>query len=119
MKVTHSGSFRRTSPNIKAYGLKDLSPVEPAKVACSISRQTKLDSIAPLIATIAAELMIKEDPLAKRKQNSMWVQAAELALRMASGSFKRWERELIDGKVYVGELHQYFCSYVRLLIPNG
>jgi hypothetical protein len=68
---------------------------------------------------LAVELVILDDPQAERKEHFKWVQAAKLVHRMASGSHKRWEREINNGKVEVTELHKYPRSRGRVLIHIG
>lgn len=105
--------------HIEAFRLNGLSPEERAKAAWARLRVAKVDPIAPLAAMLAIELIIKDDPLAERKQHFKWVQAAKLVHRMASGSHRRWEREGDDGKIHVEELHKYPRSRGRVLIHIG
>jgi hypothetical protein len=79
-----------------------------------------------LAAWLAVEVVIADDPQGDRHREFKQVQAAKVAHRMASGTHKRWQREVPAspqtgrlGKTAVEEMHVYPRSRGRVLWHIG
>ena len=79
-----------------------------------------------LAAWLAVEVVIADDPQGDRHRELKQVQAAKVAHRIASGTHKRWQREVPAspqtgrlGKTAVEEMHVYPRSRGRVLWHIG
>lgn len=111
--------YRQSGPKVEAFRLRGMKPEERAWAAWARLRDAKVDPIRPLAAWLAVEAAIAADPQPENRREYKLVQAAKLVHRMASGSHRRWERELPSGKVKVEELHRYPHSRGRILRHIG
>jgi hypothetical protein len=113
------GLYRRAGAFVEAFRLRGLTPDQRARAAWARLREAKVDPVEPLVAWLAVELAVANDPQPERKTEFKRVQAAKAVHRMASGSHRRWEREQRDGTIRVEEMHVYPHSRGRVLRHLG
>jgi hypothetical protein len=104
---------------VEAFRLRGLSPRERANAAWARLRDAGVDPLLPLAAYLAVEMITEAKPDAERKREYRRVQTAKLIHRLASGTHKRWERELPGGGKSVTELHKYPASRGLVLLHVG
>jgi hypothetical protein len=109
----------REVPHVEAFRLRGKLPEERAKIAWARLLAAKVHPLRVLEAALGIELAIDADPQAERKKEFKRVQMAKVVHRMASGSHKRWERELPGGRVIPQELHKYPHSRGQVLRHLG
>lgn len=113
--------YWRAGLHIEAFRLRGLPPRKRAWAAWARLRKAEVDPIEPLVAWLAVEMAIANDPQPVRSAEYKRVQAAKIVHRMASGSHKRWEQELQHPSdtfrkiKHVQELHVYPQSRGRVL----
>lgn len=116
------GLFDRSGPHVEAYRLAGMSPQERSRAAWARLRAAGVDPLKVLEAWLVVDRMITADPQPVETDEFRRVQAAKIAHRLASGSHKRWVREVprmvgvanIPIKE-VTELHKYPHSRGRVL----
>jgi hypothetical protein len=121
-----TGLYRGAGPHIEAFRLRGLPPADRAKAHWARMRKAEVDPIQVVSAWLSVELIIADDPQPLSTNEFRHVQAAKIVHRMASGTHKRWEREVPDpawagrrSKVVVDEKHWYPRSRGRVLRHIG
>lgn len=106
--------YRSSGPFIEAFRLRGHPPKDRANAAWARLRKASIDPRLVVAAGLAVEMVIRDDPQADYSMEYRHVQAAKLIHRLASGSHKRWTRDVADphgggtsNKVVVNELHVY------------
>ena len=106
--------------------MRGLKPRERAWAAWARLRKAEVDPRLPLAVWLAVEMVIADDPQPDWHTEFKQVQAAKVVHRMASGSHKRWEREIpnrewssLPPKKVVEEMHVYPQSRGRVLRHIG
>lgn len=120
------GLYQGAGPHIEAFRLRGLSPQDRAKAHWARMRKAEIDPAQVVAAWLAVEMIIADDPQAVTTKEFRRVQAAKIVHRMASGTHKRWEREIPDPnwsglrtKTVVEEKHWYPRSRGRVLRHIG
>lgn len=120
------GVYQRAGPHVEAFRLRGSNPRERAWAAWARLRKAEVDPRLPLAAWLAVEMVIADDPQGDWHREFKQVQASKIVHRMASGSHKRWEREVPAAfrpgkppKIHVEELHVYPRSRGRVLRHIG
>lgn len=120
------GLYQQTGPHVEAFRLRGLKPKERAKAAIARLRKKEVDPRVVIAAWLAVEMLVLDDPQADSKMEYKRVQAAKIVHRMASGSHKRWEREVQprgnpgqSPRIVVEEMHVYPRSRGRVLRHLG
>ena len=120
------GLYRSAGPHIEAFRLHGLSPQERAKAHWARMRKAEVDPRQVVAAWLAVEMVIADDPQSVTTIEFRRVQVAKIVHRMASGTHKRWEREVPDpnwsglrSKTVVEEKHWYPRSRGRVLRHIG
>ncbi len=120
------GLYQSAGPYIEAFRLRGLSPQDRAKAHWARMRKAEIDPAQVVAAWLAVEMIIADDPQPVTTPEFRRVQAAKLVHRMASGTHKRWEREVPDPnwsglrtKTVVEEKHWYPRSRGRVLRHIG
>lgn len=120
------GLYQSAGPHIEAFRLRGLSPQDRAKAHWARMRKAEIDPAQVVAAWLAVEMIIADDPQAVTTKEFAQVQAAKIVHRMASGTHKRWEREVADQnwsglrtKIVVDEKHWYPRSRGRVLRHIG
>ncbi|WP_292668385.1 hypothetical protein [Mesorhizobium sp.] len=106
--------YRAAGPHVEAFRLRGLSPEARAKAAWARLRRAAVDPRRVVVAALAVEMVIRDDPQAETKTEFKRVQAAKLIHKMSSGTHKRWE-----SGIGVTELHVYPRSRGRVLRHIG
>lgn len=102
--------YQKAGPFVEAFRLRGQKPEARARAAWARLRKARIDPRMPIAAWIAIEMITRDDPQAVRTTEYKRVQAAKIIHRMVSGTHKRWERQLSDGKVAVEALHKFPMS---------
>lgn len=119
------GLYRQAGPHVEAFRLRGLPPRERAMAALARLRKHGVDPLIVIAAWLAVEMVILDDPQPELKPEFKRVQAAKVIHRMASGSHKRWEREVQtygsfqQSRTVVEEMHVYPRSRGRVLRHLG
>ncbi len=120
------GLYQGAGPHIEAFRLRGLSPQDRAKAHWARMRKAEIDPAQVLAAWLAVEMVIADDPQPVTTPEFRRVQAAKIIHRLASGTHKRWEREVPDPnwsglrtKIVVEEKHWYPRSRGRVLRHVG
>jgi hypothetical protein len=110
---------------VEAFRLRGLPPQERAKADLVRLRKHGIDPRLVVATWLAVEMLIKDDPQPVSGTEYKRVQAAKVVRRMASGSHRRWVRE-VPSPVWPGqkqaqvqELHVYPRSRGRVLRHLG
>lgn len=77
-------------PHIEAFRLRGLSPQDRAKTHWARMRKADIDLFQVIVAWLAVEMIIADDPQSVTTRGFRRVQAAKIVHRMASGTHKRW-----------------------------
>ena len=107
---------------MEAFRLAGMTPQERSRAAWARLRTTGVDPLKVLEAWLVVDRMISADPQPVETVEFRRVQAAKIVHRLASGSHKRWVRE-VPRMVGVSnipiqqvtELHKYPHSRGRVL----
>ena len=110
--------YRRAGPHVEAFRLPGMSPRERAWAHWARLRTHEVDPRLVVSAWLAVEMALKDDPEPDWRAEFKRVQAAKVVHRMASGTHKRWERELPSG-ARIEELHVYPRPRGRVLRHIG
>lgn len=120
------GLYQQAGPHVEAFRLRGLRPKERAMAALARLRKHEVDPRLVIAAWLAVETILRDDPQADLKPEFKRVQAAKVVHRMASGSHKRWEREVQNQdrlgrspRIVVEEMHVYPRSRGRVLRHLG
>lgn len=120
------GLYQNAGPHIEAFRLRGLSPQDRAKAHWARMRKAKIDPAQVVAAWLAVEMITADDPQPVTTPEFRCVQAAKVVHRMASGTHKRWEREVPDPnwsglrtKTVIEEKHWYPRSRGRVLRHIG
>ena len=120
------GLYQRAGQHIEAFRLQGLSPKERAKASWARLRENEVDPRLVIAAWLGLEMAVKDDPQPESKNEYIQVQAAKIIHRMASGTHRRWEREVPDpawsgqrNKLAIQEVHIYPRSRGRVLRHLG
>ena len=116
------GLYDRSGPHVEAYRLAGMTAQERSRAAWARLRTAGVDPLKVLEAWLVVDRMITADPQPVETVEFRRVQAAKIVHRLASGSHKRWVREVprmvgvanIPIKE-VTELHKYPHSRGRVL----
>jgi hypothetical protein len=111
--------YQHAGPHVAAFRLSGKTPEERARAAWARLREAEVDPRIPLAAWLGIEMLLLDDPQPERKSEFQRVQAAKIIHRLASGTHKKWERELSDGKIVTQEIHKYPASRGRVLRHIG
>ncbi|MDP2847374.1 MAG: hypothetical protein Q8O35_04195 [Humidesulfovibrio sp.] len=119
------GLYQQAGPYVEAFRLRGLPPQQRAKAALARLRKHGIDPRLVVAAWLAVEMLIQDDPQPVQGTEFKRVQAAKVIHRMASGSHRRWVRE-VASPVWSGqkqdviqELHVYPRSRGRVLRHLG
>lgn len=120
------GLYDRAGPKVEAYRLAGLDARERANAAWARLREGEIPPERVLATWLVVRRAIEADPEPDEKPEFRRVQAAKLVHRLASGSHRRWEREV---SVPVGrysvrrkdttEMHKYPHSRGKILRVLG
>jgi|GEM_PF-532790 hypothetical protein len=119
------GLYQQAGPYVEAFRLRGLPPQQRAKAALARLRKHGIDPRLVLAAWLAVEMLIQDDPQPVQGAEFKRVQAAKVVHRMASGSHRRWVREVLSPvwpgqkQAQVQELHVYPRSRGRVLRHLG
>jgi hypothetical protein len=120
------GLYQSAGPHIEAFRLRGLSPQDRAKAHWARMRKAEADPRQVVAAWLAVEMVIADAPQPVTTKEFRQVQVAKIVHRMASGTHKRWEREVSDpawsglrSKTVVEEKHWYPRSRGRVLRHIG
>ncbi|MBB6248267.1 hypothetical protein [Rhodanobacter sp. A1T4] len=100
---------------VEAFRLPGKSPGERARAIWAQLRKREVDPLEVLAAWLVVDLRLRDDPQPDRHDEYRRVQVAKLIHRMAGGTHKRWERDRVDGRTEVTELHKHPVSRGRVL----
>jgi len=119
------GLYQQAGPYVEAFRLRGLPPQQRAKAALARLRKHGIDPRLVVAAWLAVEMLIQDDPQPVQGGEYKRVQAAKVVHRMASGSHRRWVRE-VPSPVWPGqkqavvqEMHVYPRSRGRVLRHLG
>lgn len=120
------GLYERSGPHVEAFRLAGMTAQERSRAAWARLRTAGVDPVKVLEAWLVVDRMIAADPQPVETVEFRRVQAAKIVHRLASGSHKRWVREVprmvgisnIPIK-QVTELHKYPHSRGRVLRLMG
>ncbi|ERP87260.1 hypothetical protein Q669_10875 [Labrenzia sp. C1B10] len=120
------GLYRDAGPHIEAFRLRGLTPRERANAAWARLSKGKVDPKLVVAAGISVEMIIQDDPQPDLSREFRLVQSAKLVHRLASGSHKKWTREVPDPawggartKTVTEEMHVYPRPRGRVLRVMG
>lgn len=120
------GLYDRAGARVEAFRLAGLTPRERARAAWARLREAKIDPLKVVEAWLIINAAIKADPQPDESLEFRRVQAAKLVHRLASGTHKRWVREVprMVGVANipieeVTELHRYPQSRGKVLRHLG
>ena len=120
------GLYRSAGPHVEAFRLRGLPPADRAKAAWARLRHHEVDPRLVVAAWLAVEMIVADDPQPVQTNEFKRVQAAKLIHRMASGTHKRWQREVPDPrwsgertKLVTQEMHSYPRPRGRVLRHIG
>ncbi|WP_174404085.1 hypothetical protein [Desulfovibrio subterraneus] len=120
-----SSLYSKAGRHEEAFRLRGLPPKERARIAIARLRKHGVDPRIVLAACVAVEMILRDDPQSDTRSEFRDVQVAKVVHRMASGTHKRWERELPAAdpwsrpKIHVQELHAFPRSRGRVLRHIG
>jgi hypothetical protein len=116
------GLYARSGPLVEAFRLAGMTPVERARTAWARLREASVEPVKVLEAWLVVELAVRLDVQPDGTPEFKRVQGAKLLHRLASGSHKRWEREVprrianhFTTEMVVTELHTYPHSRGKIL----
>lgn len=119
------GLYSRSGAHTEAFRLAGMCASERASKAWARLRESSVEPFKVIEAWLVVLLAIKNDPQPDESSEFRRVQAAKLVHRMASGSHRRWEREVPVSpgspatRKEVTELHKYPHSRGRVLRIMG
>lgn len=118
--------YQQAGPHVEAFRLRGLRPKERAMAALARLRKHDIDPRLVIAVWLAVEMILRDDPQAALTPEYKRVQVAKVVHRMASGSQKRWEREVQTRdrfgsfpRLVVEEMHVYPRSRGRVLRHLG
>ena len=116
------GLYERAGEHVEAFRLAGMKPKDRARKVWARMRAAKVPALRIVEAWLVIDRAIATDPQPVQTKEFQRVQAAKLIHRLASGSHKRWKREIprMVGVinvpiVEVTELHKYPQSRGRVL----
>ncbi len=115
------GLYSRSGTHTEAFRLAGMSPSERARKAWARLRESSVSPLKVIEAWLVIRLAIEADPAPEESLEFRRVQAAKLVHRLASGTHKRWERDVpvargsTTTQKHVTELHKYPQSRGRVL----
>lgn len=116
------GLYARSGPRVEAFRLAGMSPQDRARKAWARLREASVAPVKVLEAWLVVELAVRLDVQPDGTPEFKRVQGAKLLHRLASGSHKRWEREVprrianhFTTEMVVTELHKYPHSRGKVL----
>ena len=101
------GLYARGGRHEEAFRLRGMSPKERAAAAWARLREAGVDPRLPLAALLAVAMIELDETQPEFRREFRRVQVAKIVHRLASGSHKRWRKELGGGRVGVTEFHKY------------
>ncbi len=107
--------YENAGRHVEAFRFRGLPPKERASAAWARLREAGVDPGLPLAALLAVAMIERDDTQPESRREFRRVQVAKIVHRLASGSHKRWPRELGGGRVGVTELHVFPQSRGRVL----
>ena len=117
-----NGMYARSGPHVEAFRLAGMTPAERSRKAWARLREASVDPLRVLEAWLVVELAVRLDSQPDGSPEFKRVQGAKLLHRLASGSHKRWEREVprrianhFTTETVVTELHKYPHSRGKIL----
>jgi len=110
-----SSLFRRAGPHVEAFRLSGKTPSERADAIWASLRERNVEPIDVLACSLAVVMKIKNDPQPDWHDEFRDVQVAKLIHRLAGGTHKRWESEMLNGRTSVMEFHKHPNSRGRVL----
>lgn len=120
------GLYDRAGPHVEAFRLAGMNAQERARKAWARLREARIDPLKIVEAWLVVDATIAADEQPDDSPEFRRVQAAKLVHRLASGSHKRWEREVprMVGNAnvpikQVTELHKYPHSRGKVLRHLG
>jgi hypothetical protein len=111
--------YPRGGRHEEAFHLRGMSPTERAAAAWARLRKAGVDPRLPLAALLAVAMIELDETQPEFRREFRRVQVAKIVHRLASGSHKRWTRDLGAGRVDVTEFHKYPQSRGRVLRVIG
>ncbi|WP_331373249.1 hypothetical protein [Sinorhizobium chiapasense] len=106
--------YETAGPHVEAFRLRGLPPEARAKAAWARLRKANVDPRRVVVAWVAIEAIVRDDPQSDTKAEYKRVQAAKLIHKMASGTHKKWG-DGSDAK----QLHVYPRSRGKVLRHMG
>lgn len=119
------GLYERAGQHEEALGLRGKKSRERASIHWGRLRKAGINPRFVIAAWLSIEMVIRDDHQPVSSKEFKRVQGAKLVHRMASGTHKRWEQEVVGarnplrGKVLVTEMHIYPRSRGRVLRHIG
>ena len=119
------GLYQQAGPYVEASRLRGLPPQQRAKAALARLRNHGIDPRLVVAAWLAVEMLLQDDPQPVQGKEYTRVQAAKVIHRMASGSNRRWVREVPSliwpgqKQTVIQEMHVYPRSRGRVLRHLG
>lgn len=114
-----SGLLEHSGPIVAAQNLKRRIAIERARVAFARLREAGIEPERLLAIHMAVHALIEDDMGSHRVREFRIVQVAKAAHRLASGTHKRWDFPLADGRTAPLEMHIYPKSSGRILRVIG
>jgi len=120
-----NGLYRSAGTHEEAFRLKGKNPKERAAIHWTRLRKAEIDPRLVVAAWLAVEMVIRDDSQPVSTKEFKRIQAAKLVHRMASGTHRRWEQEIVGannpsrGRMLVTEMHVYPRSRGRVLRHIG
>jgi hypothetical protein len=120
-----NGLYRSAGAHEEAFRLKGKNPKERSAIHWTRLRKAKIDPRLVVAAWLAVEMAIRDDSQPVSTKEFKRIQAAKLVHRMASGTHRRWEQEIVGannpsrGRMLVTEMHVYPRSRGRVLRHIG
>lgn len=117
--------YQQAGDHIEAFRLRGLTPMQRSMAALARLRKVGIDPRLVISACIAVEMLVLDDQHPANEPEFKRVQIAKVVHRMASGSHRRWEREVASSawpgqrQVITEEMHVYPRSRGRVLRHLG
>lgn len=117
--------YQQAGDHIEAFRLRGLTPLQRSMAALARLRKDSIDPRFVIAACLAVEVLVLDDQHPANEPEFKRVQIAKVVHRMASGSHRTWEREVVSSawpgqrQVVTEEMHVYPRSRGRVLRHLG
>jgi hypothetical protein len=95
--------YRLAGEHEESFRLRGKTPVDRAKIHWARLRKAEIDPFLVIAAWLAVEMVLEDDPQPVSTSEFKRVQAAKIVHRMASGTHRRWEQEVVLNAPIHGE----------------